>query len=151
MPNITFQPVLRDIKDVLNSDFYVIPRFQRPYSWSSENLDDFWRDVVLDNDEGYFHRTDGCLRGVLGPARHGGWAAAHNIHHPCTLCTEGQFQTLQASAYASGLAKYIERLDDDSVSHFVLRSALLGRISKHRSSYLFPGPMPKLKVKSRRH
>lgn len=54
MASITFQPILRDLKDLLKSDFYSIPRFQRPYSWSSENLEDFWRDVVVDNPEGYF-------------------------------------------------------------------------------------------------
>ena len=34
--------------------YYVIPRFQRPYSWDRANLDDFWRDVVYDNVVGYF-------------------------------------------------------------------------------------------------
>ena len=54
MPSISFQPTLRDLKDVLKADFYEIPRFQRPYSWTAENLEDFLRDVVDDNDDGYF-------------------------------------------------------------------------------------------------
>ena len=36
----------KDVKDVLESGFYRIPRFQRPYSWDPENLEDFWNDVT---------------------------------------------------------------------------------------------------------
>ncbi len=126
LPNITFQPVLRDLKDVLNSDFYIIPRFQRPYSWSSENLDDFWRDVVIDNEQGYFigpmvayEESADLLAMVDGQQRITSVTLA--------LCAlRDQFQTLQATAYSTGLGKYIERLDDDSVRHFVLRSEAAG-------------------------
>lgn len=55
MPEIDFQPEKRTIEDLfVGADYYVIPRFQRPYSWDATNLDDFWRDVVYDNDYGYF-------------------------------------------------------------------------------------------------
>ena len=55
MPEIDFQPDKRTIEDLfLGAEYYVIPRFQRPYSWESSNLDDFWRDVVFDNEVGYF-------------------------------------------------------------------------------------------------
>lgn len=35
---------------VLTSGFYVVPRFQRPYSWDKENVYDFWADVVVSVD-----------------------------------------------------------------------------------------------------
>lgn len=38
----------------MGPDYFLIPRFQRPYSWDRDNLDDFWRDVVYDNKPGYF-------------------------------------------------------------------------------------------------
>src|ERR1035437_5807424 len=44
----------KDIKDVLESGFYLIPRFQRPYSWDRENVEDFWNDVVINADADYF-------------------------------------------------------------------------------------------------
>jgi uncharacterized protein with ParB-like and HNH nuclease domain len=44
----------KDIKDVLESGFYRIPRFQRPYSWDRENIEDFWNDVVINSDADYF-------------------------------------------------------------------------------------------------
>lgn len=55
MADIDFQPEKRTIEDLfVGPEYYVIPRFQRPYSWDRANLDDFWRDVVSDNDIGYF-------------------------------------------------------------------------------------------------
>jgi uncharacterized protein with ParB-like and HNH nuclease domain len=31
-----------DIRTMLSSGYYKIPRFQRPYSWDSENIQEFW-------------------------------------------------------------------------------------------------------------
>src|SRR5262245_45067879 len=113
MPTISFQPVLKDIKEVLASEFLAIPRFQRPYSWTSENLQDFWRDVVEDNDSGYF----------IGPAV--GYAAGDNR---CGI-VDGQQRitsiTLalrairvlldenQATGLADAVHRYLERRDDE--------------------------------------
>lgn len=44
----------KDVKDVLGSSYYRIPRFQRPYSWERENISDFWADTVQDSDADYF-------------------------------------------------------------------------------------------------
>ncbi len=39
---------------ILESGFYKIPRFQRPYSWEKENVTDFWSDLIGDEGEDYF-------------------------------------------------------------------------------------------------
>lgn len=44
----------KDIRDILESGFYRIPRFQRPYSWDRENIEDFWNDVIINSDADYF-------------------------------------------------------------------------------------------------
>jgi uncharacterized protein with ParB-like and HNH nuclease domain len=44
----------QDIRNLLASGYYRIPRFQRPYSWSRENIQDFWDDVVKDAPANYF-------------------------------------------------------------------------------------------------
>src|SRR5438093_13364374 len=44
----------QDIRNLLASGSYRIPRFQRPYSWTRENIQDFWDDVVRDAPENYF-------------------------------------------------------------------------------------------------
>lgn len=122
MASITFQPVLRDLKDVFKSDFYSIPRFQRPYSWSSENLEDFWRDVVLDNSEGYFigpmvaYTEGGDTYSIVD-----GQQRITSI--TLALCVlRDLFLSMQANRLAAGLDKYIEREDDDDVKHYVLKS-----------------------------
>ncbi|AEP29687.1 DUF262 domain-containing protein [Brumicola nitratireducens] len=43
-----------DIESLLVGSYFHIPRFQRPYSWDDENLNDFWNDVVVNQSEDYF-------------------------------------------------------------------------------------------------
>lgn len=54
MTALDFQPDLFTIEELLTRRYYVIPRFQRPYSWDDANLEEFWRDCIVDNDAGYF-------------------------------------------------------------------------------------------------
>jgi uncharacterized protein with ParB-like and HNH nuclease domain len=51
---VKIRSIDRDINDILKSGFYRIPRFQRPYSWDRENIEDFWNDVVVNADADYF-------------------------------------------------------------------------------------------------
>ncbi len=44
----------KDIHAILESSFYVIPRFQRPYSWDKDNIQEFWQDSIVNNDDEYF-------------------------------------------------------------------------------------------------
>ena len=48
------KPVEQTVKTLLESSFYRIPRFQRPYSWDRENVADFWNDAVTTEDPDYF-------------------------------------------------------------------------------------------------
>lgn len=34
--------------------FYEIPRFQRPYSWTDENVEALWRDIIENKGDEYF-------------------------------------------------------------------------------------------------
>jgi len=43
-----------DLRTMLSSGYYKIPRFQRPYSWDQENIQDFWGDIVQDDPQDYF-------------------------------------------------------------------------------------------------
>lgn len=43
-----------DLRTMLSSAYYKIPRFQRPYSWDQENIQDFWGDIVQDAPQDYF-------------------------------------------------------------------------------------------------
>jgi len=44
----------KEIHAILESSFYVIPRFQRPYSWDKDNIQEFWQDAIVNNDDEYF-------------------------------------------------------------------------------------------------
>jgi uncharacterized protein with ParB-like and HNH nuclease domain len=48
------KPVDQTVKTLLESFFYRIPRFQRPYSWDRENVADFWNDAISSQDLDYF-------------------------------------------------------------------------------------------------
>ncbi|SEB36093.1 DUF262 domain-containing protein [Microbacterium hydrocarbonoxydans] len=43
-----------DIENLLAGRFFNIPRFQRPYSWDDENIQDLWDDVMGAKGEDYF-------------------------------------------------------------------------------------------------
>lgn len=44
----------RNVQQVLSTGYYRIPRFQRPYSWTAENLEEFWTDTIVDSEADYF-------------------------------------------------------------------------------------------------
>lgn len=44
----------KDILGLLQSGFYKIPRFQRPYSWDKDNIEDFWNDSIVESPKDYF-------------------------------------------------------------------------------------------------
>lgn len=44
----------RGIGELLQTNYYHIPRFQRPYSWERDNVEDFWSDAIVSNPGDYF-------------------------------------------------------------------------------------------------
>ena len=44
----------RTIEQLLRGSYCSIPRFQRPYSWGMQQVEDFWDDVVIESDGDYF-------------------------------------------------------------------------------------------------
>jgi len=44
----------QDIRALLASAYYRIPRFQRPYSWDRENIQEFWDDIIRGKPSDYF-------------------------------------------------------------------------------------------------
>lgn len=43
-----------DVESLLSGRFFSIPRFQRPYSWEDENIQELWDDVMSARGEDYF-------------------------------------------------------------------------------------------------
>ncbi len=44
----------KTVKGVLSQGYYKIPRFQRPFSWEKDQLDEFWADTVSGMEPDYF-------------------------------------------------------------------------------------------------
>jgi hypothetical protein len=51
---MNIKPSESDIRVMFQSAFYKIPRFQRPYSWDSGNIEEFWTDVLEGTSNSYF-------------------------------------------------------------------------------------------------
>ncbi|GMO75893.1 DUF262 domain-containing protein [Bradyrhizobium ottawaense] len=51
---MNIKPAESNIRVMFQSAFYKIPRFQRPYSWDSGNIEEFWTDVLDGPSTGYF-------------------------------------------------------------------------------------------------
>lgn len=47
-------PVSKTSSDLLKESFLRIPRFQRPFDWGSDNLTDFWNDLISRSTIDYF-------------------------------------------------------------------------------------------------
>ena len=51
----TFNAFNSTVNDILFSqNRFRIPRYQRPYSWEQEIIDDFWQDTIVAEDNDYF-------------------------------------------------------------------------------------------------
>jgi len=54
---IPIKATTRTIQECFRSCLYVIPNFQRPYSWDIDELEDYWTDVVLARGDFFFGST----------------------------------------------------------------------------------------------
>ncbi|WP_299296836.1 DUF262 domain-containing protein [uncultured Tateyamaria sp.] len=109
-----------NVERLFTSDFLIIPRFQRPYSWDDENLEDFWNDVVKAEGEDYFI---GSM--VLYGAGRQQYGVVDGQQRLTTitilLCViRNVFQELGSENLAKGLHALIERGDRDSVNRYVV-------------------------------
>ncbi|MGH8037529.1 MAG: DUF262 domain-containing protein [Stenotrophomonas sp.] len=111
----------RSIKDLLGADYYVIPRFQRPYSWDNENITDFWSDVVVNSSSDYFigsmvvYTISGKLGVVDGQQR-------LTTIMILMSCLRDALEEAGFGDQASGLHKLIERENIENAREFVLQT-----------------------------
>ena len=118
------KPIDRDVRSLFESHFFVIPRFQRPYSWDRENLADFWTDVCETTDDDYFI-------GSMVVYREGQHATETNVVDGqqrlttiiLPLCViRDRLLQIGEEALARGLHGLVERPDLDSRKRYTLFS-----------------------------
>jgi len=111
----------QSIRDLLGSSYYVIPRFQRPYSWDSENISDFWNDVVVNASSDYFigsmvvYTLSGKLGVVDGQQR-------LTTIMVLLSCLRNSLASNGFKDQSEGLHKLIERENIENQKEFVLQT-----------------------------
>ena len=118
------KPLDRTVKTLLETSFYRIPRFQRPYSGGEDNVGEFWEDAILTEDPDYFigsfvvyrDKVDGDLRFIVDGQQRLITITILLSAIRDALAEQGE------SRLASAVQKLIEREDINSELRFVLES-----------------------------
>jgi uncharacterized protein with ParB-like and HNH nuclease domain len=112
----------KEVREILQTGYYQVPRFQRPYSWEKEHVDDFWQDSIANSEGDYFigsivvFKLDDTTKGIVD-----GQQRFTTI--TMLLCAlRNAFKQLEDGALAQGIQKLIERPDINNKDQFVLQT-----------------------------
>jgi len=110
----------QDVRNLLSSGYYRIPRFQRPYSWTRENIQEFWDDIVKDAPENYFIGSMVVFK--AGSQRYGVVDGQQRLTTITILLAviRNRLQKLGFSDLAQGIQNLIERKNIDNKPEFIL-------------------------------
>lgn len=144
---MNIKPTDKTIRALLEGGFYKIPRFQRPYSWDQENVDDFWSDAIASEDPDCFIGSFVLFR--------------DNPHSDLFMVVDGQqrlttttillaairnaFDGLGEADLAKGTQSLIERTDVNNKLRYVL---LTETSYPYLQEYIQKHGSPELKNKS---
>ncbi|GGL52187.1 DUF262 domain-containing protein [Wenxinia marina] len=109
------------IEDLLKGNRFLIPRFQREYSWEPDQVLTFWNDVNENKGESYFI-------GAMVVYKEGNLFAIVDGQQRLTTITiflcaiRDAFARLGADDLASGLQEYIEKRDKEYKTVYVLKT-----------------------------
>lgn len=112
----------KEIQDIFSLGYFNIPRFQRPYSWNSEEVESFWDDIILEKTENYFigsmvvYQTKKPYFGIVD-----GQQRLTTI----TLilsAIRNAFLRIGEENLAKGVHKYVEKANIDNEDEFVLKA-----------------------------
>lgn len=111
-----------DVSKLLKMGIIVIPRFQRPYSWKSDNIRDFWNDIIGSDDGAYFI---GSM--VIYSMKQDRFGVVDGQQRLTTitiiLCAlRDHLASLGELELAKGVHNYIETRDRDNVLSFILKT-----------------------------
>jgi uncharacterized protein with ParB-like and HNH nuclease domain len=116
------QCIERDIRQILESGTYIIPRFQRPFSWEKTHIEEFWHDTTSDIKKDYFigafvtYNINNASYGVVD-----GQQRLTTI--TIALCAiRDKYKELGFDAPAKGVHRLIVTRDLDDKSQFVLKA-----------------------------
>ena len=112
----------KEIHQILETNYYAIPRFQRPYSWEKDHVDEFWQDAVVNTEGEYFigsivvYKQGGQYRGIVD-----GQQRMTTI--TMLLCAlRNAFITKGSPELAKGIQNLIERADVNNKKQFIIQT-----------------------------
>jgi hypothetical protein len=117
---VKIESVDQEIRSLLSSGYYRIPRFQRPFSWTRDNIQEFWDDVVRDNPTDYFIGSMVVFK--EGNQRYGVVDGQQRLTTITVLLAvlRNALQEFEFSDLAQGIQGLIERRNIDNQPEFVL-------------------------------
>lgn len=110
------------VGELLTSGYFIIPRFQRPYSWDSENITDFWTDTIVNRSSEYF--IGSMVVYTLGDRRFGVVDGQQRLTTIIILLSIIR-DTLEEHGFgdqADGLHELIERKNLENQREFVIQT-----------------------------
>lgn len=112
----------RTLRQVLKGNFFFIPRFQRPYSWTRENVEELWEDAIQESAGEYFIGSmvvyphgDDAVAVVDGQQR-----LATIMMFLCALRDAADTHGFQK--LGNGTHTFIERADENDDPRFILKT-----------------------------
>lgn len=117
---VKIESVDQEIRNILSSGYYRIPRFQRPFSWTRENIQEFWDDVVRDNPTDYFIGSMVVFK--EGSQRYGVVDGQQRLTTIIVLLAvlRDALQEFEFTDLAQGIQGLIERRNIDNKPEFIL-------------------------------
>ncbi|CAB9495348.1 DUF262 domain-containing protein [Alteromonas macleodii] len=112
----------KDIRDVFKLGYFKIPRFQRPYSWEKDEVENFWNDITKNNSPEYFI---GSMVVYQDSKPYFGIVDGQQRLTTITLVLSAirdAFIHLNQDDLAKGVHQYVEQPNIDNKNEFVLHS-----------------------------
>lgn len=112
----------KEIQDIFSSGYFKIPRFQRPYSWEKDEVENFWEDITKNKDDNYFI---GSMVVFQSAKPYFGIVDGQQRLTTITIILSvirDSFIKLKQNNLARGIHKYIEKANVDNEDEFILNS-----------------------------
>lgn len=112
----------KSIRDIFKAHYFKIPRFQRPYSWTLDNIEEFWNDVISENSGEYFigsmvvYKISESLKGLVDGQQR---LTTITIF---LSALRNAFDSIEEKKLANGTHRFIEREDEDDENQYILQT-----------------------------
>jgi uncharacterized protein with ParB-like and HNH nuclease domain len=108
----------KTVADLLK-EFLFVPRFQRPYSWEREQVEQFWHDTIVERDGDYF------IGAVVLYKQGDAWGIVDGQQRITTMvmllaAVRDAYDDHKLPAQAAGIQAILEKTDIDNKKRFVL-------------------------------